>query len=77
MADKILQDPSKQKFFERSSIHELFELPKKVIEEDRNLENLSILKKRMSSNKDLENLEEEVKGSSNQSHKRVKRESQD
>ena len=30
MADKVLQAPSKQKFFEHSNMHELFELPKKV-----------------------------------------------
>ena len=29
MADKVLQDPTKQKFFDQQSMHELFELPKK------------------------------------------------
>ena len=29
MADKVLQDPSKQKFFDQQSMHELFELPKR------------------------------------------------
>jgi DNA excision repair protein ERCC-6 len=29
MADKVLQDPSKQKFFDQSSMHELFEMPRK------------------------------------------------
>jgi len=28
MADKVLADPSKQKYFEKSSMHELFEVPK-------------------------------------------------
>lgn len=31
MADKILQDPSMQKLFEKSSMHELFEMPKNTI----------------------------------------------
>lgn len=31
MADKILQDPSKQKLFSKSAMHELFEMPKKSI----------------------------------------------
>jgi hypothetical protein len=30
MADKVLQDPTKQKLFEHSSLHELFELPRKA-----------------------------------------------
>ncbi len=30
MADKVLQDPSKQKLFEHSQMHELFEFPKKL-----------------------------------------------
>ena len=29
MADKVLQDPTKQKFFDQQSMHELFELPRK------------------------------------------------
>ena len=33
MADKVLQDPSKQRFFEQASMHELFELPRKSYEE--------------------------------------------
>ena len=32
MADKVLQDPTKQRFFEQSNMHELFELPKKSFE---------------------------------------------
>ena len=30
MADKVLQDPTKQKFFDQQSMHELFDLPKKT-----------------------------------------------
>jgi hypothetical protein len=33
MADKVLQDPSKQRFFEQASMHELFVLPRKSYEE--------------------------------------------
>ncbi|CDW73791.1 dna repair protein rhp26 [Stylonychia lemnae] len=79
MADKILQDPSKQKFFERSQMHELFELPKKTIDEDKELDNINQLKKRYStadSHQSIENLEEEVKGNEHK-HKRLKHDAYD
>ena len=34
MAEKVLSDPSKQKYFEKSSLHELFELPKQLLSSD-------------------------------------------
>jgi DNA excision repair protein ERCC-6 len=30
LADKVLEDPTKQRFFEHSNMHELFEMPRKV-----------------------------------------------
>lgn len=31
MADKVLQDPTKQRLFEHSNMHELFEMPSKLL----------------------------------------------
>lgn len=48
MADKVLQDPTKQRLFEHSSMHELFEFPKKGKREDEKFD--MILKKYASIN---------------------------
>lgn len=58
MANKILQDPFARKLFEKSSMHELFELPKKTI----NLRQQEQLMKKLNiPKKSIDELEEEVK----------------
>jgi hypothetical protein len=60
MADKVLQDPTKQRLFEHSSMHELFEFPSSKANKEN--EKIELLLKRYASLNATENqVKEELK----------------